>query len=883
MTRPLVLRIVPPEVPPASEIGGKGHNLARLQALGCPVPPWIVLAAGALDGRGMGAEPPDALRAEVAAALDAVGLGDAILAVRSSAANEDSAEASFAGQFDSVLGVPAAAGGAALWDAIRRVWASADSERAAVYRRARGSGDAPVRMAILLQQMVDAAVSGVAFSSDPVSGDRDTAVIGAVYGLGEGLVSGDLDADSYHVHRGGEVRRDVRSKERAVRLSPAGGTQVDPVPAALQDAPALSAEEARCIAGTVRRLAAELGGPQDVEWALAEEPGGRRLVLLQTRPIVARPAVPAPPGERRVWDNSNIIESYCGVTTPLTFSFARSVYEDVYRQFCRLMGVSETLLEAHREVFAGMLGFHRGRVYYNLLNWYRALALLPGYGVNRGFMERMMGVRQKLEDPPEPPYVAGRREDSLRLARMAGRLLREHVRLPREVARFHREIDATLAPLAREEFSGWSPDDLQALYGRLERDLLRRWRAPLVNDFFAMIWFGVLGRLAERWLPDAPPSLVNDLLCGEGGIISTEPARRMSGFARRVAQSPTLSALFAAEPEDRMLWRRLASAPEHEMFYRDLRAFLDHFGDRCANELKLETVTLGEDPAFLLGTIRAAARGTAPGPGEAQQREEQIRSRAEALVRAALRGPRRRLFGFVLRQTRARIRDRENLRFERTRVFGLVRRVFVALGRHLAASGRLGEPRDIFYLTREEVFACLNGTGGTHDLCGVVRLRRAEFERYGREPPPPDRFETFGPPGMPSVAPPAAPVPDSASLRGTGCCPGVVRAPVRIVRDPREAGELRGHILAAERTDPGWTLLFPLAAGLLVERGSLLSHSAIVARETGLPCIVGVGGLMAALRDGEWLEMDGGSGTVRRLGWVTDGLYARAGVEEAPG
>ncbi|MBW3655953.1 MAG: phosphoenolpyruvate synthase, partial [Gemmatimonadetes bacterium] len=144
---------------------------------------------------------------------------------------------------------------------------------------------------------------------------------------------------------------------------------------------------------------------------------------------------------------------------------------------------------------------------------------------------------------------------------------------------------------------------------------------------------------------------------------------------------------------------------------------------------------------------------------------------------------------------------------------------------------------------------------------------RAEFAAYERAPAPPDRFETRGPAAdyvaalVPAVAP-------SGELRGTGCSPGVVRAPVRIVRDPHHAGELAGHILVAERTDPGWTLIFPAVEGVLVQRGSLLSHSAIVARELALPCIVGIPGLMDTLRDGEMVEMDGTAGTLRRLDGV---------------
>src|SRR5262249_55840676 len=139
---------------------------------------------------------------------------------------------------------------------------------------------------------------------------------------------------------------------------------------------------------------------------------------------------------RRVWDNSNIVESYSGVTTPLTFSFARGVYEDVYRQFCRLMGVSQRQIESHQPVFPNMLGRVRGRVYYNLLNWYRTLALLPGFQFNRTFMERMMGVREALEDPPAPPGAGTRLADLTALLRMVARMMRESSRLRREVPSF---------------------------------------------------------------------------------------------------------------------------------------------------------------------------------------------------------------------------------------------------------------------------------------------------------------------------------------------------------------------------------------------------------------------------------------------------------------
>jgi phosphohistidine swiveling domain-containing protein len=911
-------------VPPVGEVGGKGHHLARLlvlEATGADfrVPRFVVVGTVAFDRWVLGAAPwpvseadadrrraeveaieiPPALRAEILEGLAAQRLMGARVAVRSSAASEDGSSASFAGQFETVLGVNAG-DEPEMWNALRSVWASAFLARAAAYRAERAGAGGGVQMAVVIQELVDPDVSGVAFSADPVSGDRDSAVVSAVYGLGEGLVSGELDADAYRVGAGpagsAAVSATLAHKDRALRAAPGGRTRSEEVPKSLRDSPALTDEEARRVATCARALAVALGAPQDVEWALVSDGRpARELVVLQTRPITtlsrvteartsgaAVATVPNPDpstprrGERRVWDNSNIIESYGGVTTPLTFTFARRVYEDVYRQFCRLMGVSEPLIETHRHVLANMLGLVRGRVYYNLLNWYRTLGLLPGFAFNRGFMERMMGVRESLEDPPPPPSAGGRVRDLAQLVRMVLRMVRESGKLGAEVPAFHARVQATLAPLSRKDLGTLSEAEVVATYHGLERDLLRHWRPPLVNDFFAMIFFGVLCRLIEKWLPGIPLTVANDLLCGEGGIISTEPARQVMALARRVAGHPGLARWFAEESDAVALLRRLREEPEFAGFYRAFEEYVERFGDRCLEELKLETVTLREDPRFLLQMIRSYAACGTVDPDAQRAREKGIRAEAEALVASRLHGMRRALFFWVLHRARRRVRDRENLRFERTRVFGMVRRLFLALGDKFARSGRIESARDVFYLTIEELFAVGEGGGDALDLVGLVKGRRAEFASFERGPAPPDRFETRGTPaivfgaegvaeGSEGTRPLGGAGAKGRELQGTGCCPGVVRERVRVVRDPREAHDVAGRILVAERTDPGWTLLFPAARGLLVQRGSLLSHSAIVAREMGLPCVVGIAGLLDTLRDGEQVEMDGSSGRIVRL------------------
>ena len=220
--------------------------------------------------------------------------------------------------------------------------------------------------------------------------------------------------------------------------------------------------------------------------------------------------------------------------------------------------------------------------------------------------------------------------------------------------------------------------------------------------------------------------------------------------------------------------------------------------------------------------------------------------------------------------TRARVRSRENLRFERTRVFGRVRRIMVELGCRFHAAGRLADARDVFYLTLEEVLGFVDGTAAGIDLAALAGGRKAEFDAYRREPAPPDRFATRGAVGLGGLlaaetAPTEPAAPDGDERRGLGCCAGTVRGPARVVLDPRGAEIFPGEILVARRTDPGWVLLFPGASALAVEHGSLLSHSAIVARELRLPAVVSVPGLTDWLRTGDLIELDGATGLVRRL------------------
>ncbi|MEI6654917.1 MAG: PEP/pyruvate-binding domain-containing protein [Verrucomicrobiota bacterium] len=801
-----------------AQLGGKGAALARLGAMGFEVPGWFGVSN---DSEWSGDELMTALRE----------LGTGRFAVRSSGMMEDGAAHSFAGQFESHLEVEAADVGRK----IHEVRASAASESVLAYCRERGL-PTPGPPTVLVQRMIEPRCAGVAFSADPVSGRRSVVLVSAVQGTGEKLVAGEVDGATWRVGQSGGI---VERPQDII----------------------LTEDEVVAIAGLALRCGVACGRPQDIEWALD---ASGKLWLLQSRPITTLGHLPDPDDTLRVWDNSNIAESYGGVTTPLTFSFARRIYDSVYREFCALMSVPRVRIARSEDVFPQMLGLIRGRVYYNLSNWYRVLALLPGFRLNRAFMEQMMGVREPLPDEIVQQIMAENRgsrlADGMALVRTCTGLVQRWCGLRGQIRRFQARLDTALAALP-VPLSAMSGGQLIAHYRDLERQLLKKWDAPLVNDFFAMVFYGVLRSLCGKWAGDKDGTLQNELLLDCGEIISAEPPRRIIAMARlaaTVAGLPELLADPGIQPNKKIAV--LGRTPDLASAFA---AYLAVFGDRCLEELKLESPTVGDDPSSLLISIGVMARREGGG-GSVPDTQERILTRERA---GDSMGPlKRRVFWWVLEQARERVCARENLRFERTRLFGRVRSILRELGKCLVADGILETEQDVFYLELGEILAAWDATATTSGLGKLAQQRRAEFAHYQATPAPPDRFATRGPLSRHARFEAAGPVSNiESSLTGVGACPGRVTGRVRVVLDPRGARLEPGEILVARQTDPGWVVLFPSAAGLLVERGSLLSHSAIVARELRLPCIVSLSGITTTLKTGDLIEMDGAAGVVRLI------------------
>jgi pyruvate,water dikinase len=907
MTAPLVVPSTGPEAREARLVGGKAANLAALESFGQRVPPWFAVTSAAfrraLESDGLagwiaerlpaapgdpthGLEeirariaelaPPSQLRAAIEETYGKLIPDGAWVAVRSSALGEDTASDSFAGLHDSFLYLR---GEDQVLDAIQRVWASAYNERAVAYRLCRGISLETIEVAVLVQEMVEATTSGVMFTVNPNSGDLYQVVISSLWGAGEGLVSAGLDADTFVVDKETlevEVSEAVKPTQLLLDHEAGGGLREVEVPRERREVASLEPAQLSAVARAGLAIERAYGRPQDVEFSLDAE---GNLFILQSRPVTTVEEYGPAAGNRLIWDNSNIIESYSGVTSPMTFSFIRHAYNIVYHCFAEVMGIHPDVVWRNRHTFQNMLGLFRGQVYYNLDNWYRLIHMFPGFNYNKKFMESMMGVRESLDsedgETSEPSWRQRYFVELPALVRLVLRSTWNFRRIEKVVGDFERHFEKHYSLWSGEDLEGLEPHEVMALYREMEEKLLWQWKAPIINDFFVMIFYGTLKKLCGSWCGDESGSLQNDLICGEGGIASTEPTKRLMAIAVEANRQPELRRLLLDnDPES--LAALLPTDSRFPGFRASIDDYLDRFGFRCVDELKLEQYSLKERPAFVYQVIRNYLLTADDGrldPEAATQREAEIRRQAEERAFAALASrrsplPRRAIFRRVLANARLGVRNRENMRFARTQIYGLLREMLRAIGARFQREGLLDETDDIFLLTIDEVWDFIKGTAVTTDLRGLVDLRRREFDSFrAGEDSPDDRFETFGMAyhhnrfqGRRAALAPS----EDGVLRGIGCCPGVVSGPVKVLRSPSDDATLSGEILVAERTDPGWVPLYPSVSGLLIERGSILSHSAIVAREMGIPTIVGIPGLSAALQSGEVVTMDGSAGTVRQ-------------------
>ena len=829
------------------QMGGKGTALAKLGQVIDNIPKWFVVSYLGFDIDKK--EIIEQAIEEIEARLKEFP-NDSYFAIRSSAINEDSNDNSFAGQFDTYLYVEKEN----VISKVKQVYMSAFSERIESYRKENKINEISIP-SVIIQKMVNSEKSGVAFGANPITSNVKETIISAVYGLGSGLVDGIANADTYII-ADEKINKEIAQKNVMHTLQKEKIIE-KPIIGNLATQQVLNDNEIIKVKELLEKANDFFGRFQDIEWAFE----GKKLYLLQSRPITTLGKKANQTSKINVFDNSNIVESYGGITTPLTFSFIRMVYENVYIELCKIFNVPQEKIEMNTSIFKNMLAIIEGRVYYNLYGWYSIISMFPGLGYNKKFMEQMMGVKESLPDDlfPVPQATI---KDKLGLINTGYGLLKGFFKIRKMTDKFYKRLNTALED---KKINNMDLYDLHDYYYELERQLLHKWDAPLVNDFLAMIFYGQLKNQCKEIFKEEGDMIHNNLLCSEGGIISAEPAKRIKEMAEMIKDNDEIIELL--NNEDILYIKK--KLPQYKELNNKINEYLEKFSDRCLQELKLETETLKDNPASLYHSIATLAKRMRISKIENSD-IELSRKKAEKKVKEKLKYKpiTKAKFLFLLKQARYTVKNRENLRFERTRLFGRVREIFLRIGMILTSINVIEEKRDIFYLEVDEILYFIDGKSTTNNLKDLIAIRKAQYKKYNNVTPD-ERFYTNGAVNIGNNFKRQQETKQNndktIELKGIGASPGRITGIARVIKEPKNAKIEQGEILVAEFTDPGWIMLFPASSGILVERGSLLSHSAIVSRELGIPAVVGITGLLNNIKTGDKIELDGTTGIVKSI------------------
>lgn len=872
-----------------SLIGRKAASLSELSAYGLPVPEAYALTLAAyrefLDAPPLtearaayrAAEPgpakeaaaaevhrrvldgpwPPALEAELRRFYHGVGFAGVPLAVRSSGVNEDLEGASFAGMYDTRLNIRTEAD---FLEAVRACWASAWAPRVLTYAEGHGLDAEALGMGVVVQRLVDAEVSGVLFTLDPTTAHPDRMRLESCFGLGEALVSGRVQPDSFLADRRTGAVIEARHAHKQIRLTypEDGGSGLVETPLDLAEAsrPTLEGEALAAVVALGRQVQAHYGMPMDLEWALDAQ---GTLHLLQARPITAL----AFSGVEGEWTTADFKDGGVSarVCTPLMWGLYDSIWGrtmPAYLQAIKLLSP-----KAAPEVWGEMF---YGRPYWNVGAVKRCLHKVPGF--NERNFDRDLGI------------VGAYEGDGVVIPVNLATILRAVPVLFALEADYRSRLKSNEAFVAgfaaRLEAYAQAPAELpdEALFARFEKLFTEDYRQT-ESQYFLTIFNTSNAKLDFKVLLDklnagasAPVSYLN-LLSGLTGMKHLAPVFALHDLAAE-ALADRAFAEFLVEQAPERLHAQLVPAG-FDAWRAKIDTFLESYGHHATAELDLMQPRWLEDPAFVMASLQRAVAAGLQGAPHADPREAEKRQAAAyqaerelAGVRFAEKGLRGRLAArdFFAKLDRLRTYSwwREELRDCSTRMYALVRREALAVAERLVAKGALENALDVFFLRPEELISHTSGTLETEALQALVRERRLEYWGYRNFVNPDELGARF------AIGAFRGEVGADGALLGVGGSPGVARGVARVVGSIQEATRLApGEILVTRFTDPGWTPLFAGLAAVVTETGGLLSHAAVIARESGIPAVLALPEATRLIRDGALIEVDGHAGAVRLL------------------
>ena len=888
-------------------LGGKALNLGELISAGLPVPPGFLVLTTAyerfvtvnslqaeIERLAESVSPVELTTAEQAssaiqklfeqgalpseieeAVLSAYRqLGSPAVVVRSSATAEDLPGASFAGLHDTFLHLTSAA---EVLHALKRCWASLWSARALIYRARQHIAPRSVRMAVIVQQMVEASAAGVLFTCNPVTGAHDEMILNASWGLGETLVSGQVSPDTITLAKqSGEVKSVTVSEKLLMTVYATSGVTVQEVPAELRQQGVLSSQQIARLFELGQAIEQHFHAPQDIEWAIA----GDQVFLLQTRSVTTQtgkrtvtvrqeellaPGDDAWEGREKpeihpydLWTRTNIGENFLDPITPLSATLwpAFFVLGRLPAKAERAPGAPPLPLIGER--FYGRMYVNEGAVIHGAIEM----------GIPTSFLDSTWGSSgrglRSSDDTIHFFRLLSRVPSLIGKAVKAGR---SQAKQPPQAPKQPKQKTPRLSPEQLfAQIDQWVEEfqhlDLQQLDDRALWSYVPRWierdktlRPILVAAGFAGISFYFLERRVSKWTGKKGQATV--LVQALSGVYTAEVGQmlwrmaqilRDTGFAEIVQEHPAGDALAL-----------LRAQPEAQPFIKEFEAFLQRHGYRCPNDAELHNPRWAERPEQAIEMLKNYLRmDESANPLVIEQRRRQEREETTAQIEAQLNPFRRPIFRWLLKQAQDKTRLRDNNRSYVAKFLYPMRLLLAEFGRRWAVRGWLVDPDDIFFLTLYEIDDIVSANDPLalgKDLASMTTARRTAFNYWDTISAP----TALGPGGVPLPDP----RPTGTFLQGLPASSGRIRGTARLVESLSEAGKLSpGEILVTRGTDPGWTPVFPLVSGLVLETGGLLSHGAIIAREYGVPAVINVPGALSIIKNGQTIEVDGASGRV---------------------
>ncbi|WP_408098627.1 PEP/pyruvate-binding domain-containing protein [Peredibacter sp. HCB2-198] len=770
-------------------------------------------------------------------------------AVRSSASLEDSPEHSFAGIFETKLFISQK-----LNEAIKEVWHSLFHTKALQYCVDRRLSWSLLKMDIVVQAMIDGEKSGVLFQADPLGKITEQTIV-AGPGLGQGIVDEETDTDRYIVENNIVKVKHIHKKQHYIAFDQGSNMLIKKELADDQrELSALSDTEIEKLLKASAILSSKVEHFLDIEFTFKNG----ELFILQARPITTVPSRK----HIHIFDNSNIAENYPKQSTPLTYTALARGYSANFKNLVRYLGFSEDDFRYINHSLENLVGQWGGQIYYNLNNWYSVYTLLPFGGEKAASsFEEMVGIGTSgMIEVPERTL--------LQKIRIIAKILPKFASFYLMAGRHHRKYKKEF----KELYGRFNHDAHHAkdafetihLLSRLDSEFLSIIKIPLLNDFFSSVLNRSCRILAGRLAGSRGDQLYNDLLSHREDLESSKAIYSLIGLAESVRANPAVANFLEKNLQDHHILARLLEHSEFRDFYHQFKAHLDRFGDRSQWEMKIEVPTARENPETTIKLILEYAKaGMSEESQRSREREKSDYAHKELRKYWFTKPFTSLLFWQLFSKCTEAICFREDARFDRVRFKGLSRKLVLNLGKNLVAKKWIDQTEDIFYLTYDELMSLVYDTYGPGYWRELISLRKNHLEKL-KDLKLPDRILVNDLTPVEKISEKNQ-VLSSNSVRGVPCSGGVIETQCEVVLDLNQAPSLNGKILIAERTDPSWGYFFVGVKGIIIEKGSMLSHAAIISRELGIPCIINVKNATERFKSGMKVRMNGDTGEIEIL------------------